>query len=195
MNSISTVCVYCASSSKVDVDFTNAAYNLGAELAEKGIRIVFGAGKCGLMGALAEGALKNNGEIVGVIPKFMYDEGWGNETLTRLEITASMHERKERMLHLADAVIALPGGCGTMEELMEAITWKQLGLFSRPIIILNTNGYYNPLINMLESAIRNLFMRDEHRNMWIVAETSHEAAEAIKNAPRWRDDARKIAAI
>lgn len=195
MNPLSTVCVYCASSSKVDAVFTAAAHELGAELADEGVCIAFGAGKCGLMGALADGAKEKGGEIVGVIPKFMYDEGWGDEGLTRLEVTASMHERKERMLQLADAVIAMPGGCGTMEELMEAITWKQLGLFSHPIVILNTGGYYDPLIAMLERAICERFMRDEHRDIWIVANTPHEAVEAIKNAPRWRDDARSIAAI
>lgn len=190
-----TVCVYCASSSKADKKYLDAAYTLGKILAESKIRCVFGAGKTGLMGALAQGVIDNKGEIVGVIPEFMIEEGWGNEDLTHLEITPTMHSRKETMAQLSDAVVAMPGGCGTFEELMEIITWKQLGLFSGTIIILNTNNYYNPLIEMLNRAVEDNFMREEHKTIWQVATTPEEAIVAIKEATGWREDARKIAAI
>ncbi|MBR3609373.1 MAG: TIGR00730 family Rossman fold protein [Bacteroidales bacterium] len=190
-----TVCVYCASSSKADKKYLDAAYTLGKILAESKIRCVFGAGKTGLMGALAQGVIDNKGEIVGVIPEFMIAEGWGNEDLTHLEITPTMHSRKETMAQLSDAVIAMPGGCGTFEELMEIITWKQLGLFSGAIIILNINNYYNPLIEMLNRAVEENFMREEHKTIWQVATTPEEAIVAIKEVTGWREDARKIAAI
>ncbi len=190
-----TVCVYCASSSKADKKYLDAAYTLGKILAESKIRCVFGAGKTGLMGALAQGVIDSKGEIVGVIPEFMIAEGWGNEDLTHLEITPNMHSRKETMAQLSDAVIAMPGGCGTFEELMEIITWKQLGLFSGAIIILNINNYYNPLIEMLNRAVEENFMREEHKTIWQVATTPEEAIVAIKEATGWREDARKIAAI
>lgn len=190
-----TVCVYCASSSKADKKYLDAAYTLGKILAESKIRCVFGAGKTGLMGALAQGMIDSKGEIVGVIPEFMIAEGWGNEDLTHLEITPTMHSRKETMAQLSDAVIAMPGGCGTFEELMEIITWKQLGLFSGAIIILNINNYYNPLIEMLNRAVEENFMREEHKTIWQVATTPEEAIVAIKEATGWREDARKIAAI
>ena len=181
-----TVCVYCASSSKADKKYLDAAYTLGKILAESKIRCVFGAGKTGLMGALAQGMIDSKGEIVGVIPEFMIAEGWGNEDLTHLEITPTMHSRKETMAQLSDAVIAMPGGCGTFEELMEIITWKQLGLFSGAIIILNINNYYNPLIEMLNRAVEENFMREEHKTIWQVATTPEEAIAAIKEATGWR---------
>ncbi|MBR4119493.1 MAG: TIGR00730 family Rossman fold protein [Bacteroidales bacterium] len=190
-----TVCVYCASSSKADKKYLDAAYTLGKILAESKIRCVFGAGKTGLMGALAQGVIDYKGEITGVIPEFMIAEGWGNKDLTHLEVTPSMHSRKEKMAQLSDAVIAMPGGCGTFEELMEIITWKQLGLFSGTIIILNTNNYYNPLIEILNRAVEENFMREEHKTIWQVATTPEEAIAAIKEATGWREDARKIAAI
>ena len=190
-----TVCVYCASSSKADKVYLDAAYTLGKLFAEEKIRCVFGAGKTGLMGALAEGVMDNNGEIIGVIPEFMIEEGWGNEDLTQLMITPTIHSRKEKMAQLSNATIAMPGGCGTLEELMEIITWKQLGLFSGTIIILNINNYYTPLIEMLERAVEERFMREEHRAIWQVATTPQEAIEMLNNGIEWIKDARKIAAI
>lgn len=190
-----TICVYCASSSKADKIYTEAAYTLGKKLAEKKMRCVFGAGKTGLMGAFAQGVKDNNGEIIGVIPEFMIAEGWGNEELTQMYVTPNMHIRKETMAKLSDAVVAMPGGCGTLEELMEIITWKQLGLFTGTIIILNINNYYSPLIEMLNRAIEQNFMRKEHKAIWQIATNPQEAVKAIEEATEWRSDARKIAAI
>ena len=195
MKKIKSVCVYCASSSKINPRYFEAARETGRLLAQNGMRCVCGAGNQGLMGTLADSVLENGGEVLGVIPRFMIDEGWCDKGLTETIVTADMHERKERMAQEADAVIALPGGCGTMEELFEIITWKQLGLFLNPIVILNIDGYYNPLIEMLHNAIGENFMRQEHARMWQVAQTPQEAVDAIQNMPVWDKNIRKIAAI
>lgn len=195
MKKIKSVCVYCASSSKIKPSYFEAASELGKLLAQNGMRCVCGAGNQGLMGTLADNVLENGGEVLGVIPQFMINEGWCHKGLTQVVVTADMHERKERMAQEADAIIALPGGCGTMEELFEIITWKQLGLFLNPIVILNIDGYYNPLIEMLQQAIDENFMRHEHAGMWQVVQSPQEAIEAIQTAPVWDKNIRKIAAI
>ena len=138
MNQINSVCVYSASSSKIDKVYFEAAGRLGKLLAERRIRLVNGAGSIGLMRSVADAVLENGGEVTGVIPRFMVEQGWHHTGLTRLVEVESMHERKQLMADLSDAVIALPGGCGTLEELLEVITWKQLGLYLNPIVILNT---------------------------------------------------------
>ena len=156
---IKKVCVYCASSSKVAEEYKRQAYRLGELLADAGIETKFGSGSVGLMGALAEGVLSKKGVIVGVIPQFMVDEGWGNDSVTRQIVTDTMHTRKKTMAEDVDAAVALPGGCGTMEELLEIITWKQLGLFNKPIIILNVNHYYDDLLRMMDNVVSENFMR------------------------------------
>lgn len=195
MKTVKSVCVYCASSSKVDECYFEAARQLGELLARNRIRCVYGAGNQGLMGTLADSVLGNGGEVLGIIPRFMMDEEWNHPNLSRTIVTADMHERKQRMAAEADAVIAMPGGCGTLEELLEIITWKQLGLFLNPIVILNINRYYDPLITMLQKAIDETFMRHEHAAMWQVVSSPEEAIEAIENAPKWDGKLRKIAAI
>ena len=125
----------------------------------------------------------------------MCAERWNHLGLTELITTATMHERKEKMAMLADAAVALPGGCGTLEELLEVITWKQLGIFTKPIIIVNVDGYYDPLIEMLHRAIDENFMRDLHRDIWKVVATAEEVIPAIKSAPVWNKNIRKFAAI
>ena len=138
MRNIQSVCVYCASSSKVDTIYFEAAKQLGKLIARNNLRCIYGAGNQGLMGTIADSVLDAGGKVTGIIPRFMYEEGWHYERLQDIEITNSMHERKARMASLSDAVIALPGGCGTLEELLEIITWKQLGLYLNPIVILDT---------------------------------------------------------
>jgi uncharacterized protein (TIGR00730 family) len=125
----------------------------------------------------------------------MVEQGWHHSELTRLVETETMHERKQLMAQMSDAVIALPGGCGTMEELLEIITWKQLGLFLNPIIVLNVDGYYDPLLEMLQRAIDGNFMRPEHGSIWQVASTSEEAVELLYTTPVWNSEVRKFAAI
>ena len=171
------------------------ARKLGELLALKRIRCVCGAGNQGAMQSLISGVLESGGEVTGVIPRFMCDEGWMYEGLTEVVITGTMHERKQRMAELADAVIALPGGCGTMEELLEIITWKQLGLFRSPIVVVNVKGYYDPLIEMLGRAIGENFMRPVHGDMWNVADTPEKALELAYTTPVWDPDVRKFAAI
>ena len=161
---IKRVCVYCASSSKAAAIYKSEAYRLGEILAKEGIACNYGGGSIGLMGELAKSMIKNGGKITGIIPKFMVDKGWGNPNVKQIEVE-TMHERKQRMVSDVDAAIALPGGCGTFEELMEVITWKQLSLFNKPIIILNINHYFDPLLDMLQKAINEDFMREEHLKM------------------------------
>lgn len=193
MNKIKRVAVYAASSSQVNQEYLAAAAELGRTLAAEGIEIVYGAGKVGLMGALADAALDAGGKVTGVIPQFMVDNGWCREMLTNLIVTPDMHTRKEKIVTLADATIALPGGVGTLEELMEIITWKQLGLYANPIVILNTRGYFNPLTEMLERAVKEKFMREIHRNLWSVADTPRQAVDLIRNMPQWDTAISKMA--
>ena len=169
MNQIDSVCVYSASSTKIDAVYFQAAETLGRLLAEHRIRLINGAGSIGLMCSVADAVLKNGGEVTGVIPRFMVEQNWHHTGLTELIEVESMHERKQKMANLSDGIIALPGGCGTLEELLEIITWKQLGLYLNPIIILNTNGFFDPLLEMLEKAIDENFMRRQHGDIWKVA--------------------------
>ena len=189
------ICVYCASSTQIHSDYFQAADKLGKILAEANITLIYGGGATGLMGQVADSSLASGGKVIGIIPQFMCDEKWEHNGVTELIVTESMHERKEKMALMADAAVALPGGCGTMEELLEVITWKQLGIFTKPIIIVNTNGYYNSLINMLHQSVEENFMRDIHRDIWTVVETPEEVIPAIQNAAKWDKSVRKFAAL
>ena len=142
INNISSVCVYCASSTKIPSVYFDAAKELGRLLGERKLRVVNGAGNIGLMCTVSDAALAAGGTVTGVIPHFMVEQDWYHKGLTELIEVETMHERKQLMANLSDAVIALPGGCGTLEELLEIITWKQLGLYLNPIVILNINHYY-----------------------------------------------------
>ena len=195
MNIVKNVCVYCASSTQIDPIYFDSASKLGHLLAERNINLINGAGKTGLMGASSDAALKAGGTVTGVIPQFMVENGWHHHQLTQLVITETMHERKQLMAKMSDGVIALPGGCGTMEELMEIITWKQLGLLLKPIIILNIDGFYDPLLCMFQKAIDTHFMRPEHGAIWQVAQTPEEAIDMLYNIPHWNKDIQKIASI
>ena len=195
MNQINSVCVYSASSTKIDEVYFNAARQLGQLLAKRRIRLINGAGSLGLMRSVADAVLENGGEVTGVIPKFMVEQGWHHTGLSKLVEVESMHERKQLMADFSDAVIALPGGCGTLEELLEIITWKQLGLYLNPIVILNTNGFFDPLLDMLTRAIDENFMRRQHGEIWHVATTPEEAVELIYTVPVWDASIRKFAAI
>ena len=195
MNQINSVCVYSASSTKIDEVYFNAARQLGQLLAKRRIRLINGAGSIGLMRSVADAGLENGGEVTGVIPKFMVEQGWHHTGLSKLVEVESMHERKQLMADLSDAVIALPGGCGTLEELLEIITWKQLGLYLNPIVILNTNGFFDPLLDMLTRAIDENFMRRQHGEIWHVATTPEEAVKLIYTVPVWDASIRKFAAI
>lgn len=195
MNHIKRVCVYSASSTKIDPLFVEAARELGVRLAGEGISLVNGGGKMGLMAAVSDGVLSAGGEAIGIIPRFMIDREWHHKGLSQLIEVDDMHARKQLMANMSDAIIALPGGCGTLEELLEVITWKQLGLYLHPIIILNIKGYFNPLIEMFERAVEEHFMGELHRSIWRVANSVDEAMELLYTTPEWDPSVRKFAAI
>ena len=195
MNDIKNVCVYSASSTKIDKKYFDAAEDLGRLLAKNEINLINGAGCLGLMKAVADATLEDGGTVTGVIPHFMVEQGWHHKGLTKLIETENMHERKQLMADLSDGEIALPGGCGTLEELLEIITWKQLALYLKPIVILNIDGFFNPLLEMLDRAIEENFMRTEHGNIWQVATTPEEAINFLFTTPKWSKEIRKFAAI
>jgi hypothetical protein len=189
------ICVYAASSGHCDPVFHEQARRLGGLLAGAGCTVVFGGGSAGSMGAVADGALAAGGEVIGILPRFMADLEWGHPGLTRLELVEDMRERKHRLLTGSDAVVALPGGCGTFEELFEAMTLKRLGLYLNPIVLLDTAGFYAPLSAFLESVIARRFMNPEHRALWSMAASPEEVLPAIRDAPRWDDRAREYAVV
>lgn len=192
---IKKVCVYCASSTKINSLYAETARKLGKILAENDLELIFGGGSIGLMAVLADSVLENGGRAVGVIPRFMVEMGWQHDGLTELVLTETMHERKLKMAELADAVVALPGGFGTMEELLEIITWKQLGIHTLPIVIVNTNGYYNHLLAQFSQAADELFVRSEHLEMWSVVNDADEVPEALNDEKIIHKDMRRFAKI
>lgn len=188
-----SVCVYCASSLACDAAYHDVARRLGGLLAVAGCSIVYGGGRSGSMGALAEGALAAGGRVVGIIPRFMQDLEWGHDALSELHVVEDMRTRKHEMLTRASAVVALPGGTGTLEELLEAITLKRLGLFLGPIILVNTRGYYDPLLSQLAAAIDGRFMDARHGELWTVVADPEAVLQAIETSPEWSADNRNFA--
>src|ERR1700759_2727641 len=184
------VCVYCASSEKVDPSYHTAARRMGMLLARDKCTVVYGGGAVGLMGSLANGALEAGGNVIGIIPRFMTDVEWQHPGLASLEIVEDMRERKHRLLAGSDAVVAMPGGCGTLEEVFEAITLKRLGLYFNPIVFLNTNGFYAPLQTFMKKVIDERFMNAEHEQMWSLVDAPEDVLPRIRATPKWREDAR-----
>lgn len=171
------ITVYCASSPRIAPVFRQAAEELGREIARAGVPLVYGGGRTGLMGAVADSVLASGGVVNGVIPQFMYERGWHHTGLQQLDIVDGMHPRKELMMRRAAGVVALPGGIGTFEELLEAITWRELRLFGGNIAIYNVDGYYDPLISMLETAAERGLMRSDRLDLFRVVTTAREAVE------------------
>ena len=190
-----TVCVYCASSQACDAEYYEAARTLGQLLARAGCTIVYGGGRAGSMGALAEGALAGGGRIIGVIPRFMVELEWGHDDLTELHVVEDMRTRKHEMLTRASAVVALPGGTGTLEELFEAITLKRLGLFPGAIVLVNTRGYYDPLLAQLKAAVDERFLDARHAEMWTVVSRPEDVLPAIESAATWGANSRDFAVV
>jgi uncharacterized protein (TIGR00730 family) len=190
-----TVTVYCASSRQAHPEYREAAGRLGRVLATHGFTIVYGGGAVGSMGALADGALAQGGRVIGVLPRFMQELEWGHGGLSELQLVDDMRVRKQRMLELGQAVVALPGGCGTFEELLEAITLKRLGLSAHPIVIVNTRRFYDPLLQLLQAAIAERFMDERHDTMWQVVAEPEQVPQAIAAAPGWSSAARSFAAL
>jgi uncharacterized protein (TIGR00730 family) len=188
--------VYAASSPHSAPEFLDTARALGAALAQAGWTLVYGGGSQGSMGAVADGALDQGGEVVGILPRFMADLEWGHSKLTRLELVEDMRERKHRLLQDSDAVVALPGGCGTLEELFEAITLKRLGLYRAPIVLLDTRDYWAPLVRFMdEQVIGERFMNPGHREMWTRVADVAAVLPTIIATPLWREDARDYAIV
>lgn len=187
------IAVYCASSTKIHPDYIRVARQLGQEFARRRITLVNGAGCMGLMKASSDACLADGGEVIGVIPKFMVQQGWQHQGLTQLIVTHDMHERKQTIARINDGCIALPGGCGTLEELMEIITWKQLGLYLNPIVILNVRGFYDHLLAQLQCCVDEQFMAQPHTHLWCVAHSAEEAVERVLTTPVWDTSIRKFA--
>jgi len=196
MPTIHSICVYCSSSNKIDSAYFEAAYRLGQIFAENHIRLIYGDGGIGLMGAIADGALSRGGEVVGVIPQFMVEEGWNNPKSTETHVVKTMHERKAYIESVSDAMVALPGGIGTLEELSECLTWKQLGIHIKPVVVLNTNGYYDLLLRFLDQMVDQHMIRPIHRQqMFSVVSSPEQVLPALQNAPQWSTTIRRDAAI
>jgi uncharacterized protein (TIGR00730 family) len=194
-NMISKVCVFCASSHKVDQKYFDIAERLAKTLVKSNITTVYGGGAVGLMGKLADVAMQENGNVIGIIPKFMVEVEWSHKNITELIEVNDMHERKKKLIENVDAIIILPGGSGTLEETMEVITLKRLGKFTKPIIFINTDGFYDSLFQLFDKMIEERFMRHEHEKMWTSIEQPEDIVRAIESAPIWNEDAIKIAAV
>ncbi len=167
---MTALCVFCGSSGGASPAYAEAATALGTELAARGTTLVFGGGKVGIMGVLADACLAAGGEVVGVIPRHLWDREVGHTGVTRMHVVASMHERKALMAELADGFVALPGGIGTMEEFFEVWTWGQLGLHAKPLGLLNTAGYFDPLLVFLDHMVTERFLRPEQRAAVLVGD-------------------------
>jgi len=185
--SIKSVTVYAASSQALDPVYLEAAGRLGRTLGQAGLRIVYGGGSAGLMGAMADGALAEGAEIHGIIPEFLTRVEHGHQGLHKLEVVSDMRERKARMLAEGDAVIALPGGCGTFEELFEAMTLKRLGQFLGPIVLVNTQGYYDGLLDFLGHSVTERFMNRTHLAMWQTVAQPEDVLRAMREAVAWSE--------
>jgi uncharacterized protein (TIGR00730 family) len=171
MTTIKNVCVYCGSSGRVDEVYKQAAYDAGAMVAKQGWGMVYGGGAVGLMNIVADAALENGGKAIGYIPEFLLAKEFRHEGLTELHVVDSMHERKQKMVEGADEFLILPGGVGTMDEFFEIVTWKQLGLHTKPIIVVNINGYWTHLRSLMETIITEKFARDSDRALYAFTDT------------------------
>ena len=187
------VLVFCASSTSCDPRFHAAAATLGREVAQAGHTLVYGGGAKGSMGALADAALEAGGEVVGIIPRFMRELEWAHHGLAELRLVDDMQSRKRLMLETADAIVTLPGGSGTFEELFDAVTAKRLGVFAHPIVILNQEGFYDPLFELMARSVAERFMHDAHLDIWRVVERVEEILPAIESAEPWPENAVEFA--
>lgn len=182
---LKTVCVFCASSSMVDKSYMNAAVSLADVCCNNDIRVIYGGGAVGLMGALATRILEKGGKVTGIIPDFMIELEWAHTEVSEMIVVEDMRERKRQLIENVDAVIALPGGIGTLEELMEVSTLKQLGLFNKPIFIVNTDGFYDTLIKFFEEMVAKNFMNENNHGIWCVIEDPSQLIKAYTNILPW----------
>jgi uncharacterized protein (TIGR00730 family) len=183
---VKRLCVYAGSGLGTDAAYRQAAVGLGRMLAERQVAIVYGGASVGLMGALADAALGAGGEVIGVIPQRLVDREVAHTGLSELRIVGSMHERKALMSELSDAALALPGGMGTLEEILEAATWSQLGIHAKPCGLLNVRGYYDPLVRLLDRAVDQAFLSPEHRGIVLVEKDPETLLERLAVYPARR---------
>jgi uncharacterized protein (TIGR00730 family) len=176
-----SICVYCGSADHVHPDYLLAARQMGETLARRGLTLIYGGGRTGLMGALADGVLESGGQVIGVIVESMNTPALAHPGVTRMEVTPLIHQRKARMYELADAYIALPGGYGTLDELFETLTWAQIGVHAKPVGLLNVGGYFDPLLAMLDRAEKEGFVFPEHRKSLLCASDPGALLDAMKN--------------
>jgi len=183
MSEIKSLCVYCGSSIQVDDHFKDAARQMGKILAENKIRLVYGGGKAGLMGLIADSVMTNGGEVVGIIPSHIADREIQHLGLTELHVVESMHIRKQMMVDHSDAFLVLPGGVGTLDETCEIITWRQLGIHDKPIVICNIKDYWTPFLTLIDHIIDQGFMRPDDKKTYSVVEQIDDVLNILKNAP------------
>lgn len=187
------ILLFCASSTACAPHFHEAAQAVGRAIARAGHILVYGGGAKGSMGAAADGALAAGGEVIGIIPRFMRELEWAHHGLHELRLVDDMQTRKRLMLETADAIVTLPGGSGTFEELFDAITAKRLGIFAHPIVILNQNGFYEPLFRLMESSVAERFMNDQHLTIWQAVDHVDEILPAIEAMEPWPENAVEFA--
>jgi len=192
---IRRVTVYASSSDALDHAYYEAAERLGTILGRAGLDIVYGGGGVGLMRAMADSALAAGAHVHGVIPHFLNTVEHGHKSLSRLEVVEDMRERKHRMIAESQAVVSLPGGSGTFEELFEVLTLKRLGLFVGPVVLVNTNRYFDRFVDFLQHSVRERFMAERHLDMWTLVEEPEQVIEAMHAAPAWSEGAREFAAV
>ena len=187
-----SICVFCGSSMGYHPIYEKSAYDLGKHIASENIRLIYGGGSVGLMGVMADAAIENDGEVVGIIPRFLYEKEVGHDGVTELIIVESMHERKHKMAELSQGFIAMPGGIGTMEELFEIFTWSQLALIKKPVALFNVNRYYNHIIAFLENMVTEGFLMDNNLKSLIISHNIHEMVAKMMaynyaETPKWID--------
>ena len=188
-----SICVFCGSSGKVDDAYRQAASQLGTLVGAKGFDLVYGGGHVGLMGLVADAALASGSSVLGVIPKFLQDYEIGHDGLDELIVTDNMHDRKRLMYERSDAFVILPGGLGTLDETFEVLTWTQLGLSAKPVVLANINGFWNPLLALIDHLVSGGFAREENRSILQVADNMEEVFQMIETvsvtcrnvSPKW----------
>lgn len=190
-----TIAIYCASSNQIPQKYFEAAHELGTLMGQHRVTLINGAGNMGLMQATADACMDAGGKAIGIIPTFMIKENWHYQRMTQIIETSDMHQRQQEMAQKSDAGIVLAGGFGTLAEFSELVTWKQLGLYLKPIVLLNTDGYFDPLLEFLHKGMQENFLRQEHLDTFAVAATPREALDLAMNAPICDPDIRRIAKI
>lgn len=190
MSEIRSVCVYCGSSGRVAEAYRQAARDLGTEIGRRGMRLVYGGGRVGLMGIVADAALAAGAEVVGIIPEHLQTKEVGHQTLSELVVVDGMHTRKRMMVERSDAFVMLPGGLGTLDEAFEILTWRQLGLHDKPVVVHNAEGYWDRFLDLVDHLIAEGFAREENRRLFAVAASVDEVFERLAEAPPPAHDTR-----